>query len=147
MKKKYLAAGVIILLLAFLAVYISGNFLLQNEAAKQIAYVDMWELFENHPDKDEAEEELNQLAREMEAELTETLADVPEEEHQALIADYQQRIETREEELIEEVLTDIDYLIVQAAEEEEEVSLVLEKENVTMGGYDLTPRVIDLMDQ
>ncbi|MFW6378193.1 MAG: OmpH family outer membrane protein [Bacillota bacterium] len=114
-------------------------------AQDEIAFVNLQEVFEAHPDKGEAEEQLNLEAQEMQSELEEEADELGEEEQQQLLQEYQEELSQREQELIQEVLADIEDLLNQLAEEKG-VSVVLDGQNVLYGGYDLTPELIEMIE-
>ena len=110
-----------------------------------IAYVNLEELFEAHPDKALAEEKLNLEARELQQELEEKADELSQEEQQQMLQEYQQILSEREQELIEGVLQQIEGLIIELAEEKG-FQVVLNGQNVLYGGYNLTPDIIDRME-
>ncbi len=114
----------------------------EEEERSEIAFVSVQEVFENHPDKEQAEEQLNLEAQEMQMELEEEAEDMGENEQQQMLQEYQEELSRREEELIGEVLQDIEQVITELAEEKN-LEVVLEGENILYGGYDLTPEVLD----
>ena len=123
-----------------------GFFMTAPAAAEgEIAFVNLQEVFEAHPDKAEAEDQLNLEAQEMQAELEAEADDLSQEEQQQLLQQYQQQLTQREQELIQEVLADIEGLLNQLAEEKG-VSVVLDGQNVLYGGYDLTPELIEMIE-
>jgi len=114
-------------------------------AQGEIAFVNLQEVFEAHPDKAAAEEQLNTEAQEMQAELEAESENLSEEEQQQLLQNYREELTQREQELIQEVLADIEDLLNQLAEEKG-VSVVLDGQNVLYGGYDLTPELIEMIE-
>ena len=114
-------------------------------AQGEIAFVNLQEVFEVHPDKAAAEEQLNLEAQEMQAELEAEADELSQEEQQQLLQQYQEQLTRREQELIQEVLVDIEGLLNQLAEEKG-VSVVLDGQNVLYGGYDLTPELIEMIE-
>ena len=147
--QKYLKYGlpllVVVLIVALLVVALPRLFG-SGEEQPRIAYVNMVEVFERYPRKQQAEQEINEFALELEAELTEILAELPREEHQETIREYQSRISEREQKLIEELLQELDEMVLAAAREEG-VELVLSREDVFMGGFNLTPLVLDFVEE
>jgi len=111
-----------------------------------IAYVNLEELFQAHPDKALAEEKLNLEARELQQELEEKADELSQEEQQQMLQEYQQILSEREQELIEGVLEQIESLIIELAEEKG-FQVVLDGQNVLYGGYNLTPDIIDRMEE
>lgn len=118
----------------------------QAEADGEIAFVNLEEVFEAHPDKESAEEQLNQEAQELQQELEAQADELSQEEQQDLLQDYQEQLTQREQELIGEVLSDIEGIITELAEEVG-AKVVLEGQNVLYGGYDLTPEIIEYLNQ
>jgi len=111
-----------------------------------IAYVNLEELFEAHPDKALAEEKLNLEARELQQELEEKADELSQEEQQQMLQEYQQILSEREQELIAGVLEQIEGLIIELAEENG-FQVVLDGQNVLYGGYNLTPDIIERMEE
>ncbi|MFW5984794.1 MAG: OmpH family outer membrane protein [Halanaerobiaceae bacterium] len=143
MRKVYIILGTILLVFfIYLAVNVPFNLQVRGTEDPVIAHVDLQEIFENHPDKIKAEEELNEMARQAEEELTKKLKDLEESKHQEEINKYQQEIEEKEEELIAEILKDIEQKVIGIAQKEN-VDLVLNGDKVYLGGYDLTTEVIE----
>ncbi|MFW5986297.1 MAG: OmpH family outer membrane protein, partial [Halanaerobiales bacterium] len=118
----------------------------RNDNPEKIAYVDIQDVFNQHPDKIAAEEDLNDLARNMQTELEKKTEDLSEEEQQKLLEQYQQELTEKENEMIEQILNEIEQLVNRVADEED-VKMVLDKKNVVFGGYDLTPEVIERIKQ
>src|SRR5690554_6949542 len=149
MKKKNrfaVAAGIAILLVGVFSFVLMEKTEADEGAKGRIAYVDVWTVFNIHPDKSSAERELNQLAQEMQAELEEKAKDLPEEQQQEMLQDYQNRLTQREQELIQTIINRIKEVIIEVAEEKE-VKVVLDKQNVIYGGYDMTPDVVDYIEE
>src|SRR5690554_5743227 len=149
MKKKcsfVIIAGIAILLTGVFSFVLMDTTEADEGAKGRIAYVDVWTVFNIHPDKSNAERELNQLAQEMQAELEEKARDLPEDQQQDMLKDYQNRLTQREQELIQEIINKIKEVIIEVAEEKE-VKVVLDKQNVIYGGYDMTPDVVDYIEE
>ena len=108
----------------------------------EIAYVDIQKIFELHPDKAEAEKELNKAAQMMQSELEEKVSDLSQEEQQELLSEYQSELSKKEQQLIQDVLEEIENAIKKVAKKKN-VKLVLDKRNVIYGGYDITEEVIN----
>jgi len=139
--------GFIILMTALL-VFLYSFVLLEaeGETRGRIAYVDVWAVFNNHPQKAIAEEKLNQLARSMQLELEEKAKDRPKEEQQEMLEEYQTLLSQKEQELIQEII-DIIGEVIQIVAREKEVTIVLDKKNVIYGGYDMTQDVIEFIEE
>src|SRR5690554_142785 len=140
------AVGIVILLIGVFSFVLMETIEADEGAKGRIAYVDVWTVFNIHPDKSSAERELNQLAQEMQAELEEKARDLPEEQQQNMLQDYQNRLTQREQELIQTIINKIKGVIIEVAEEKE-VKVVLDKQNVIYGGYDMTPDVVDYIEE
>ena len=145
------AVTVAVMLLGLsLGLILADSSLLQAQeetAESDIAFVNVQEVFENHPDKAEAEEQINIEAQEMQMELEEEIEeDLNEDDQRDILQEYQERLSRREEELIGEVLSDIEEVITHLAEEKN-LEIVLEGENVLYGGYDLTPEVLSEIEE
>ena len=112
----------------------------------EIAYVDIQKIFELHPDKAEAEKELNKAAQMMQSELEEKVSDLSQEEQQELLSEYQSELSKKEQQLIQDVLEEIENAIKKVAEKKN-VKLVLDKRNVIYGGYDITEEVINYIKE
>lgn len=143
-RSEMIAAAVIAALLLAGLFFSEGRVLAQNEGL--IAFVNLEELFEAHPDKAQAEEQLNLEAQELQQELEERAEDLSQDEQQQLLQEYQQRLNQREQELIQEVLGQIEGLIIELAEEKG-IEVVLDGQNVLYGGYDLTPELIERLEE
>ncbi len=142
-KAKYLLLPGLVILL-FLTVFnfsVTDKTIAGDEAEGKIVYVDIQEVFDNHPDKEKAEKELNDMALSMQEELEEKAADLSEEEQKKILNEYQQQLSEKEQNLIQAILNDIDEAVKKTAEEKK-VKMVLERKNVLYGGYDLTQDVI-----
>lgn len=150
MKRKYvLIIGIMVamLLVGYAVInYPVNELIAQNESSGRIAYVDVVEIYNVHPQKEAAEEELGDMAQEMETALKEEAGELSEEEQQEAVENYQQELSTREQQLIETILNEINE-IVQDVAEEKEVRVVLEKQNIIYGGYDLTPEVKEYINE
>ena len=111
-----------------------------------IAFVNLEVLFEAHPDKALAEDKLNLEAQELQQELEERADELSQEEQQQMLQEYQQILSEREQELIAGVLEEIENLIIELAEEKD-FQVVLDGQKVLYGGYDLTPEIIERMEE
>ncbi len=147
LKNRYIMIlGLVVLIMAAVSLFYPLDTLLAgDEAAGRIAFVDVQAVFNIHPDKKTAEEELNKIAQSMQSELEQEAEELPKEQQQDLVNDYQGRLTQQEQELIQQILVKIDKAIRQVAEEQE-VRLVLDKKNVIYGGYDMTQDVIDYIN-
>lgn len=148
-KKKFLWVLVIAAIFVALTAYYNPFTILasdNNSLEGEIAFVDIQKIFELHPDKAEAEKELNRAAQMMQAELEEKVSDLSQEEQQDLLEKYQSDLSQKEQELIQDVLEEIETAIKKVAEEKK-VKLVLDKRNVIYGGYDLTEDVINYIEE
>lgn len=144
LKKKKIIFLVIGLLTVF-SLFNSSQVLASEDAEGKIAFVDVQEVFEVHPDKQNAEQELNEAAQKMQSELETQANDLSEEKQQDLLNNYQSELSQKEQKLIQNVLEKIEKAIQEVAEEKK-VKLVLDKRNVIYGGYDMTQDVIDYIN-
>ncbi len=117
----------------------------ENELKDKIGYVNIQTLFNSHPLKKEAENTLNNLARDMQLELENKLEDTPKEDHQQLIDQYQQRLSKRENELIDNIVADIEEKIRKIAAEKE-MRVVIKEQDVIKGGHDITQLVLQRIE-
>ena len=112
-----------------------------SQPASQIGYVDMQKLFQNHPQKKASEQKLEDEAKKLKEELKDRGKTMDKEERQKLLQKYQGQLNQQEQQLIEEVLTDINNKISQLAAEND-ISVVLDKSAVIYGGQNLTAQVL-----
>ena len=112
-----------------------------SQPASQIGYVDMQKLFQNHPQKKASEQKLEDEAKKLKEELKDRGKTMDKEERQKLLQKYQGQLNQQEQQLIEEVLTDINNTISQLAAEND-ISVVLDKSAVIYGGQNLTAQVL-----
>lgn len=118
----------------------------ENELKNKIGYVNIQILFDSHPLKKEAEEELNNLARDLQLELETKLEDVEKENHQELIYQYQNKLSEKENELINNVVSSIEETINEFAQEKE-MKAVLKEEDVIDGGQDITELILKRIEE
>src|SRR6056297_419827 len=141
--KYLLILGLIVVLMGAAINFIPANQIMAgDEAQDKIAYVDIQEVFDIHPDKANAEKKLNELARSMQEGLEKKAKELSEEEQQEMLSEYQKKLSEEEQGLIQNILNDIDKAINTVAEEKK-VKMVLEKKNVVYGGYNMTQDVIN----
>jgi len=146
--KKFLWTLVILAVIITATAYYtpSTSLATDNNLEGEIAYVDIQRIFELHPDKAEAEKELNKAAQMMQSELEKKVSDLNQEEQQELLNEYQSELSEKEQKLIQDVLTEIENAIQKVAEQKK-VKLVLDKRNVIYGGYDMTEDVINYIEE
>ncbi len=118
----------------------------EDEDKIEIAYIDMQAVYNQHPAKEAAELELGDTARQLEARLNEEFEDLPGEEQRDMLESYQADLSRREQQLMEEILQNINEVINKIAAEQE-YKVVLTKEDVVYGGYDITEKVINYIDK
>lgn len=118
----------------------------ENELKGKIGYVNIQTLFNSHPLKKEAENDLNEQAREMQLELETKLEDTPKEDHQQLIDQFQQRLSKKENELIDNIVADIEEKIKKIAAEKE-MKVVVKEQDVIKGGHDITQLVLQQFEK
>lgn len=143
----------IIILIVALIIFLSYNFyinseinLFENNEIPEIAYVNLQEVYNVHPAKKRAEEKIDNLARDMEAELNEMVEDLDGQDQQDLLESHQIELNRKEQQLVEEILININQVINKLAEKKE-IRLVLDKEQVVYGGYNLTEDVINYVEE
>lgn len=129
-----------------LVLYSSETIGAESESKDQIAYVDLWAVFNVHPQKAVAESELNELAQSMQTELEDKAKELPKDKQQDLLKEYQSKLSQREQELIQNIIDSIKEVVVQVAIEKE-VKMVLDQKNVIYGGYDMTEDVIEHINE
>ena len=145
--KKYLITAIILVLFISLIMFNPLNIGSgQEEISQKIGFVDLEAVFSVSPLKQQAEEELSQISREMEKELSEKMDEVSPEKQSDILQEYQQRLQNKEQEKIDVILAEINQLISIVAENNN-ISLVLKSEDVLSGGYDLTAEVIALVTE
>ncbi len=112
----------------------------KSQADTVIAYVDVMEVFDNHPQTAAAKAELQDKASELQQQLSVELKDKDQDERQKIIDEYEAQLSQREQELTEQVIASIDEAVREVADEVG-VKVVLDKQNVIYGGQDLTEQV------
>mgnify|MGYP000043470539 CR=1 FL=1 len=117
----------------------------ENSLKGKIGYVNIQQVFNSHPLKKDAEDELNKLAQDMQLELENKLEDVPKEEHQKMINDYQQRLSKKEKELVNNIVDKIEQTIHDIAQDKE-MKVVIEEQDVVKGGQDITQLVMQRIE-
>lgn len=146
MKKKFFyIIGVVVLLVAVgLVVYfVPGS---ADDSVERMAYIDMQELFDRHPRRIDAESHLNELVQDMQKTLEEEAGDLPGEEQQEMLREYQEELSQKEQELVTDILEEIEMAVDKVAEIEE-FNLIMEKRNVVYGGYDATEIVLNYIEE
>ncbi len=145
-KTKFIIISIIGMLLIStgLVLYSSETIEAESQTKGQIAYVDLWAVFNVHPEKSIAESELNQLAQSMQIELEEKAKDLSKDQQQDLLKEYQSELSQHEQDLIQNIIESIKEVVVKVAIEKE-VKMVLDQKNVIYGGYDMTGDVIDFI--
>jgi len=147
-RSRFLPGAVLLALLLFLlgsVILISPTPLLQareQNISNRIGYVNIALIFEQHPEKFRAEQLLGEEARRLQAVLEEQVEELEPEEQQALLEEYQQQLIHKERELVRAVIDEIEKTVGSIAREQE-VEVVLERQNVIYGGRDLTPAVLE----
>lgn len=145
--KYFIVAGLIILLSGLITfLYPFASLRAENETRGRIAYVDVWAVFNAHPQKTIAEKKLNQIAQSMQSELEKKAKDLPKDKQQDMLKEYQSKLNRQEQELIQEIIEAIEE-VIQTVAREKEVKIVLDKKNVIYGGYDMTQDVIDYIEK
>ena len=146
MNKKIIAVGLL------LAVLVVGSFVIVQansgsiSGEQKIGYVDMDRLFQHHPERGTAEDQLRKEAQKMQQELEEQAEGLEDQERQQLLQHYQGELQQLEEELIQGVMEDINEEIRQAAERNG-VEVVFDKSVVVAGGHNLTEEVLEIIEE
>ncbi|MEJ6951258.1 OmpH/Skp family outer membrane protein [Natronospora cellulosivora (SeqCode)] len=136
----------ILLLTSVLSLYLVPNTFAQSEYVGRVAYIDLWAVFNVHPEKPTAEAELNDLAQSMQSELEERARDLTADEQQELLKQYQSKLSEKEQELIQEIIDSIKEVVIILAEEKQ-LEMVLDSKNVIYGGYDLSDDIIERINK
>lgn len=145
--KYFIVAGLMILLSGLITfLYPFASLRAENETRGRIAYVDVWAVFNAHPQKAIAEKKLNQIAQSMQLELEKKAKDLPKDKQQEMLKEYQSKLNRQEQELIQEIIDAIEE-VIQTVAREKEVKIVLDKKNVIYGGYDMTQDVINYIEK
>ncbi len=147
-RRRFLVGAVLLALFLF----ILGSFTLmtptpllqarEQNISNRIGYVDIALIFEQHPKKFKAEQLLSEEARRLQAVLEEQVEELEPEEQQALLQEYQEQLIHKERELVRAVIDEIEKTAGSIAREQE-IEVVLERQNVIYGGRDLTPAVLE----
>ncbi|MFW6021990.1 MAG: OmpH family outer membrane protein [Halanaerobiaceae bacterium] len=145
-KSRYLAIIVFALLLISVGLYTTTIIGAEEASRDSIAYVDLWSVFNLHPEKSTAENRLNELAQSMQSELEEKAKSLPKDQQQNILKEYQAELSQQEQELIQQIIDKIKDIIVEVAEQKE-VRMVIDKKSVIYGGYDMTQDVIDYIQE
>ncbi len=119
-------------MIAVLMVMVAGSAL-----AGGVAYVNLQAVLEQHPGLPAAQEEFQDAAAEMEAEL----AELPEEEQQQLMGQYQQVLGQLEQDLQNAMVEDI-LKAVEVVGEEAGYDTVLDQGVILFGGTDISEDVM-----
>jgi outer membrane protein len=142
-RKHFLTIAITGIIIAIVALVNPFNILTAaDEARGRIAYVDVQQVFNIHPDKVAAEKQLNQKAQNLQSDLEEKAKELSKNKQQEILKQYQSQLSEKEQKLIQNVLVKIEDAIKKVAEKKE-VKMVLDKKNVIYGGYDMTQDVID----
>ncbi len=141
--KRNLTVGLLIALLLLSLTMVTGAAGVEKKQ-QVIGYVNMEKLFINHPAKASSEVELNQEAQRLQKKLETEAKNMTKEERQQLLQRYQEELNGLEKELVEKVMDDINKKIRKVAKEKE-ISVVVDKQAVFYGGYDLTEDVLEVI--
>lgn len=115
-----------------------------NDKIPTVGFVNIQVIFQQHPDKFKAEMLLHEKASEMQGRLEEEAKDLSGEDKEALIEKYHLELMELEQKLIEDVVTQMNYIITEVAKQSG-VAVVLDSQNVIYGGLDLTQAVLELI--
>ncbi|MCF8002436.1 MAG: OmpH family outer membrane protein [Halanaerobiales bacterium] len=145
-KKLILVITAVVLISSILLLFNYINLREEKNSLKgKIGYVNIQQVFNRHPLKKDAEDELNKLAQDMQLELENKLEDVPKDEHQQLIKDYQKRLSKKENELVNNIVVKIEKTVQEIAQEKE-MKVVVEEQDVVKGGHNITQLVIQRIE-
>jgi outer membrane protein len=133
--------AVLLLLTAILAAVIMLGVLTEDESVDKAAYVNLERIFEEHPARTAAEQTLNQKAAEYQQQLELEAEELSGTEQKEILAEYQQKLQNLESELLASVTEEVEKIIIETAAEQK-VKFVLEEEQVLYGGYNLTDDVL-----
>lgn len=133
--------AVLLLLTAILAAVIMLGVLTEDESVDKAAYVNLERIFEEHPARTAAEQTLNQKAAEYQQQLELEAEELSGTEQKEILAEYQQKLQNLESELLASVTEEVEKIIMETAAEQK-VKFVLEEEQVLYGGYNLTDDVL-----
>ncbi|MFW5980960.1 MAG: OmpH family outer membrane protein [bacterium] len=149
MRKNYSMHTVLIIFVvtAFLLLNSVSAIYAQDEPSGRVAFIDLWAVFNVHPQKAIAENQLNDLAQSMQSELEERVREenLAADQQQELLKEYQSELSHKEQELIQEIIDSIKEIVVNIAEEKG-IEMVLDQKNVIYGGYDLSEDVIEYIN-
>ncbi len=110
-------------------------------SAASIGYVNIQELFNQHPSLPEAQEKYAALYVEVQQELQEAESSMSQEELRQLQAQLQNKLGEKEQQIQQELISDI-YAIVAEVASSLQLDIVLRGENVVVGGQDITEEVL-----
>jgi len=131
--------------LGIMLVFMVGIMFQATAAANTVGYVDFEFLFDNHPEYDVKNKELQDAAEQLTAAFqTEAEGLESQEEIQALIDYYEAKLEQLADELRTSIVSSVRDVIAQVAADNE-VSVVVPIGIVIVGGVDLTPQVLEAM--
>jgi len=133
--------AVLLLLTAILAAVIMLGVLTEDESVDKAAYVNLERIFEEHPARTAAEQTLNQKAAEYQQQLELEAEELSGTEQKEILAEYQQKLQNLESELLASVTEEVEKIIIETAAEQK-VKFVLEEEQILYGGYNLTDDVL-----
>lgn len=126
--------------------FVKDSFIAAGDTRATIAFVDLHEIFQVHPERQVAEFLLQQEAMALQEKMEEEILDLSSEEQQQVMEGYQQQLELYEQELIAGVLQEIEAMVATVAQKEQ-VEVVLEVSQLLYGGLDLTPKVIAFLEE
>lgn len=145
-EKRLLLVLILGLFLLGIGYLINDSLIRAGDDTSIIGFVSVQAIFQIHPEREKAEEALQQKALEMQLKLEEEAKDLEVEDQQMLLQRYQQELGLYEQELIAVVIEEIEDTIAQVARDER-VEVVLEASHVIYGGVDLTPKVIAYLER
>ncbi len=138
MKRGFLIVGIAVLIFGMLAVP-------QSVFASSVGYVDFEFLFNAHPEYESKNDELQRLAEQMTAQFQEQVEALEtEEEVEELARQYEAELDEYAEDLRVSIIASGQDFIGRLADREE-VSVVLPDSTIIYGGVNLTPLVLAYM--
>lgn len=125
---------------------VQDSFTQAGDVQNIVAFVDVEALFQVHPQREMAEFRLQQQAAEFQEEMEEEAKDRSAEEQQEIMHYYQEKLQQYEQDLVADILEEITEMVALVAEQKK-IEVVLESSQLLYGGLDLTPAVLDYMEE
>lgn len=138
--------AVVLLLAALIAAVVLLGIMTEDKSVDKVAYVNLKQVFEEHPARRAAEAKLNEKAAEYQQELENEAEELSGAEQKEMLLKYQQQLEDLESELLASVTREVEE-IIKATAADKKVKFVLESEQVLAGGYNLTDDVLKKLNE